>query len=570
MSGSVEKAEAPEATGRRSPAAADAAPLPVAEMDVDEVRRLLVQMYHQLMRQVITLIVAVSICMLSVSVLIRMLRDSHNDNQQLGFPFFPDSAGAETVVLMSSFGNAFGFLVMIMIVNCALVYLYKAGYYGIIKAWMITGSGALLFLMGYYYMGRLAIYFNAPVDYVTCSLFIWNVGATGITALYYDGPFLMQQGYLVYISVLLAVTLEESFPEAMSWILLVLVSAWDIFAVLCVLGPLRILLETAKERDEPLFPALVFSTSSAWCYAIRRSSMSLMHVHSSCEAINGRHRSLANKELLQSDLACQPPDFSGEVTSKHAGRASQASFSIQSGIVLAADEPRSTSGSREMEDSTVSYKSTLLQFSEPNEVTDPPCSSDKVRECRNELNVRTAAESTDGKGSTPTHSAANTAVPEDHAGLHLVQPDSYHDAGGGAVEGQSLQDAGLSAPPPTAVSHRCPQHGRAHHRSRVNRSQAERELRAEMSGDRGMKMGLGDFIFYSLLVGKASRHGTALTLIACYVSIIVGILLTLALLVLLQKPLPALPFSISLGIAAYFSSSLLAEPFIGDMNAFVF
>ncbi|KAH8022292.1 hypothetical protein HPB51_023197 [Rhipicephalus microplus] len=364
MSGSVEKAETPEAIGRRSPAATTP-PLPVAEMDADDVRRLLLQLYDHLMRQVITLIAAVSICMLSVSVLTRMLRESRNENQQLGywgfpdsagaetvvlmysfenaFSFlmmivivncalvflykggyysviqvitlitavsicmlsvsvltrmlresrnenqqlgywgFPDSAGAETVVLMNSFENAFSFLMMIVIVNCALVFLYKGGYYGIIQAWMVSGSGALLFLTGYYYMGRVATYFNAPMDYVTCSFVIWNVGATGITALYRDGPFLMKQGFLVYISVLLAVTLEESFPEWTSWILLVLVSAWDIFAVLCVLGPLRILLETAKERDEPLFPALVFSTSSAWCYAIRRSSVSLTRVRSSCE-----------------------------------------------------------------------------------------------------------------------------------------------------------------------------------------------------------------------------------------------------------------------------------------------
>ncbi|KAL3218036.1 hypothetical protein MRX96_050891 [Rhipicephalus microplus] len=268
MSGSVEKAETPEAIGRRSPAATTP-PLPVAEMDADDVRHLLLQLYDHLMRQVITLITAVSICMLSVSVLTRMLRESRNENQQLGVWGFPDSAGAETVVLMNSFENAFSFHMMIVIVNCALVFLYKGGYYSIIQAWMVSGSGALLFLTGYYYMGRVATYFNAPMDYVTCSFVIWNVGATGITALYRDGPFLMKQGFLVYISVLLAVTLEESFPEWTSWILLVLVSAWDIFAVLCVLGPLRILLETAKERDEPLFPALVFSTSSAWCYAIR-------------------------------------------------------------------------------------------------------------------------------------------------------------------------------------------------------------------------------------------------------------------------------------------------------------
>ncbi|XP_075750620.1 presenilin-1-like [Rhipicephalus microplus] len=560
MSGSVEKAETPEAIGRRSPAATTP-PLPVAEMDADDVRRLLLKLYDHLMRQVITLIAAVSICMLSVSVLTRMLRESRNENQQLGYWGFPDSAGAETVVLMYSFENAFSFLMMIVIVNCALVFLYKGGYYSVIQAWMVSGSGALLFLTGYYYMGRVATYFNAPMDYVTCSFVIWNVGATGITALYRDGPFLMKQGYLVYISVLLAVTLEESFPEWTSWILLVLVSAWDIFAVLCVLGPLRILLETAKERGEPLFPALVFSTSSAWCYAIRRSSVSLTRIRSSCEAISGR-----DKELPQSDLAFGNSAFSGEMTSKHADRASQPAPSIQSGLALAADEARASSASQVNEESTVSYEDTWLSV--PNEATDPPYSNDKTKGCWNEFNVRASAESTDGKRSTPTLAAADTAVRDDRGGLHLIQPVSYHDAGGATVDRQPLQGAGLSATPPTALSHRCPHDGRPHHRRRVIRSQAE--LSDEMSGDRGMKMGLGDFIFYSVLVGKASRHGTALTVIACYVSIIVGILLTLSLLVYLQKPLPALPFSISLGIAAYFSCSFLTEPFIGDMDAIVF
>ncbi|KAH7948492.1 hypothetical protein HPB52_023313 [Rhipicephalus sanguineus] len=281
------------------------------------------------------------------------------------------------------------------------------------------------------------------------------------------------------------------------------------------------------------------------------------------------NRSLADKALLLPNLVSDPLARSGEMTSERAGRVSQTASSIRSGLELAADDSQSTSACRENEDSTVSFEGKLRRFSEPNEAMDPPCSSDKVQECRNEFNARTATESMDGKGSTPTRSAANTAVPDDRGVLQVVQPDNYNDAGG-AVERQSLQHAALPALPPTPGSHRCPRHGRAHHRRRVNRSQAERELGDEMSGDRGMKMGLGDFIFYSVLVGKASRHGTALTVIACYVAIIVGILLTLSLLVYLQKPLPALPFSIGLGIAAYFSSSFLAEPFIGDVAAIIY
>ena len=75
-----------------------------------------------------------------------------------------------------------------------------------------------------------------------------------------------------------------------------------------------------------------------------------------------------------------------------------------------------------------------------------------------------------------------------------------------------------------------------------------------------LKLGLGDFIFYSIMVGRASMYDM-MTAFSCYVAILAGLGGTLAALAIVRKALPALPFSIALGIAFYFLTRLCLEPF---------
>ncbi|KAJ0979118.1 hypothetical protein J5N97_014592 [Dioscorea zingiberensis] len=79
--------------------------------------------------------------------------------------------------------------------------------------------------------------------------------------------------------------------------------------------------------------------------------------------------------------------------------------------------------------------------------------------------------------------------------------------------------------------------------------------------ERGIRLGLGDFVFYSVLVGRAAMYDL-MTVYACYLAIISGLGCTLILLSVCRHALPALPISITLGVVFYFLTRLLLEPFV--------
>ncbi|OAY41868.1 presenilin-like protein At1g08700 [Manihot esculenta] len=98
-------------------------------------------------------------------------------------------------------------------------------------------------------------------------------------------------------------------------------------------------------------------------------------------------------------------------------------------------------------------------------------------------------------------------------------------------------------------------------REQVRRDDSENSVFAT----KGIKLGLGDFIFYSVLVGRAAMYDL-MTVYACYLAIISGLGCTLILLSVCRQALPALPISIALGVVFYFLTRLLMEPFIVGMS----
>lgn len=71
--------------------------------------------------------------------------------------------------------------------------------------------------------------------------------------------------------------------------------------------------------------------------------------------------------------------------------------------------------------------------------------------------------------------------------------------------------------------------------------------------DRGVNIGLGDFIFFSLLIGLTARGrdhelGHYYSTLAAFLAILIGVILTLVALAAFRRALPALPISIALGL----------------------
>lgn len=86
----------------------------------------------------------------------------------------------------------------------------------------------------------------------------------------------------------------------------------------------------------------------------------------------------------------------------------------------------------------------------------------------------------------------------------------------------------------------------------------------EEEEDQSIKLGLGDFVFYSLLCARASLVSFA-TFIAVFVVILFGLAVTLVLLAVYKTALPALPISIFLGLAFFFATDAVIVPMVRDL-----
>lgn len=153
------------------------------------------------------------------------------------------------------------FIGCMVVFTFLLVALYKYHCERFILGWLFLATLMVFSFVGGQYLFKWSRSHCFPLDWVTLVYITINFAVVGMLAIFWKAPRLVNQGYLIVMSSLMAY-IFRTLPPWATWVILGVLVLWDLFAVLSKYGPLRVLIEMARERGDPL-PALVYDTNPA-------------------------------------------------------------------------------------------------------------------------------------------------------------------------------------------------------------------------------------------------------------------------------------------------------------------
>jgi presenilin 1 len=419
------------------------------------------------------------------------------------------SAGSTLAI---SLANALVMVSAICAMTFVVVILYRFKFMKCLIGYMVVTSGILLGILGGNLAQTAISIYNTPVDYLTFYFVMFNFAFVGVIAVFWGHgiPKVVTQGYLICTSVILAWHLSY-FDDWTTWTLLFMLAIYDLCAVLTPCGPLKALVNLMSKDDAPDMPGLLFEADLP------------------PEAKRPRTgSSTRNGTAARGQSTTTPGNSQGNADPL---------------------DPNADPAHRNIKIPLAIAKVYLLP------VVNIPPESLKVM--------------FPNRPSASNVSAAPLLAQDDELLANANLPET-------PTPQQLRADVVVRLPPNGGRIEHVTRRGRKVYLERDRHGHPKRilwvdskgKVFAEMKSDdeegperNSIRLGLGDFIFYSVLVAKAAQYSFC-TFAACVLVILAGLGWTLVLLSVYGHALPALPISIFLGVVFYLTTRLCMEPWI--------
>ncbi|KAF4144804.1 Presenilin [Phytophthora infestans] len=437
--------------------------------------------------------------------------------------------------------NALVIIGAIALLTFGMALLYKYNCMKFLSGYIMFASTAILSFVGGQLVDEIVNdQFGWAVDWPTFLFVMVNFGFVGVISIFYQKgtPKFVQNGYLVMVSVILAWQFSM-WPEWTTFTFCVMFACYDLCAVLTPCGPLKYLIGLIQEKQAPL-PGLLYEADV-------RDGVS-----------HDRHRQQQQQQRRQQEQQRPKNAPTDEVTA--AQRQSSSATSQSSST-----SNHNDNGTTPVTNSTRAPAPVPVVAPVPVPVPQPTTDrtdSSPIPVMSSSSRPRNVAESNFTTYECETLEALVALLTEFY---ETFSAEDTWKAPQVAEKFFPTQDrlwllifhkyyvcsCSLDMP--------CPVQAR--------RERRERQREEEDEDDKTIKLGLGDFIFYSVLVGRAAIKDFS-TFAVTFVCIVMGLGGTLFLLAVLHKALPALPISIFLATFFYFLTDYIFIDFCSFMMAF--
>lgn len=415
------------------------------------------------------LAVAVTITLSTFAVIFIEFDNNDDSNPMTVYNLSEGSDGSkltDSQKLGESMVNAIVIVGFVCIFTFVIVIFYWLKCTKCLVGYMIFSSSVLLALVGGIFCLCAIDTFQIPMDIGSFTFVLYNFAVVGVISIFYSNlgiPEWATQGYLISTSVILSWQLSR-LDDWTVWSLLIMLSLYDLCAVLTPCGPLNALVLLMRDRPNEPLPGLLYEAN------IPSSEIRVP------EATKVDH-STPDKERKTKLISNKYSSTSSDKNRKDASGldAGQGDIELANCNLLERD------------------------FKNKNAISDTPKSEKGEFQFPNQKGDK--AEGITNRSTISSH--GNVIDEEDDEQEHI----------------------------------------------------------------KSVKLGLGDFVFYSVLVSRAAKAGFV-TFLVSFVAVLSGLGLTLFLLTVYKKALPALPISITLGVILYFAARFFLLPFLTALNEY--